>query len=523
MKCGVLAVFWVAIVVAGCGGGGGGVSGSPNVANQVDGLGDAGHAAGTLDVGQTEPTVASNSTSVSDGPEAVAVALSDQSRGLIVWRVSDRAPNGRTLLWSQETGSGGWSSPQPVPQATNASKALGLTLRMNRAGHAALAWRDYPDSAAQPNLFPAKATRFIEGRGWDATPHLVQSPGGFSKIGHVESWDLAMLDDNSITTSLELADPGTAFIGAGVLRTDVSSVQSVAFTSPNQRYSSNVLSTAYAPRPNGYGLFYYLSGLPTNPAQFDLKAQLASVYSGTFVPFDIAKNVFVCDILPFGDAPMVAATTAVIEGVLAAVTSGDGAGNCTKHQLLLYRVYTLGLTSIDVTRLNSPDTSMAGPPLVVVDQAGNALAVWKESSGNSGRDDATNTVRAMWSQSLYGQPWSAPRPLIDNVATLGKVPYYGQVSVAMNRAGKAVAAFTLQDPSGNVVNDAIFASRFTFDAGWGTWQKVANKQAMSAPRVAINEAGEGILAYTALNVPRVNGQAPQSYQAAEQHVYVLRF
>ena len=122
MKCGVVAVFWMAIVLAGCGGGGGGGgSGSPSVANQADGLGDAGHAAGTLDIGQTEPTVASNSSSFS-GPEAIAVALSEQSRALVVWRMSDLAPNGKTLLWSQETGNGGWSSPQPVPQATSSAR-----------------------------------------------------------------------------------------------------------------------------------------------------------------------------------------------------------------------------------------------------------------------------------------------------------------------------------------------------------------------------------------------------------------
>lgn len=523
MKCGVVAVFWMAIVLAGCGGGGGGGgSGSPSVANQADGLGDAGHATGTLDIGQTEPTVASNSSSFS-GPEAIAVALSEQSRALVVWRMSDLAPNGRTLLWSQETGNGGWSSPQPVPQATNAYRGFGLTLRMNGAGHAALAWRDNPTDAAHPNLFRAKATRFIEGRGWDAAPHFVQSPGGYSKFTHADSWDLVMLDDNSITTSLILTDPATSYVGSGVLRTDVSSVQSVAFASPNQPSTFQTLYSAYAPRPNGYGLFYFLHGSATVPGQIDLKAQIASVYSGPFGPFDIATNVFVCDIQPLGHDPMVAATTAVIEGVLAVVSSGDGAGNCTRHQLLLYRVYTLTSISIDVTRLNAPDTSIAGPPLVVVDQAGNALAIWKESTGDSGRDDATHTVRAMWSQSLYGQPWSDPRPLIANTAALGTVPYYGQVSVAMNRAGRAVAALMLKNVSGQVENNAIFTSRFTFDAGWGPWQKVANKVAMSDPRVAINEAGEGILAYTAMNLPRVGGKVPQSFQGGEQHVYVLRF
>jgi hypothetical protein len=59
---------------------------------------------------------------------------------------------------------------------------------------------------------------------------------------------------------------------------------------------------------------------------------------------------------------------------------------------------------------------------------------------------------------------------------------------------RAPHLFVLHAGSRSLGNNAIFASRFTFDAEWGPWQKVANKLAMSGPRVAINEAGEGIVA-----------------------------
>jgi hypothetical protein len=151
---------------------------------------------------------------------------------------------------------------------------------------------------------------------------------------------------------------------------------------------------------------------------------------------------------------------------------------------------SLDLFRIDITfistfsqRMNPSGNPLVGPPILAMSDAGDAIAIWAELPFDSGR--------VMWSQSLQGGSWSVPEPLITDPA-LGQawVSAY-DISFAMNPGGEGVVALkTLKNNTQYVV-----VGRFSFATGWTNWQAVAAINGASAPAVAIDSLGNGLLVY----------------------------
>lgn len=509
------AVALSCLLVACGGGGGGGAKEDP--ANLADGLGADGHAAGTVDLGF--------SGTGWSGLYRVASALADDGRALVVWRTGDSAGNTSTY-WSQSSAAGAWSAAAPLPQVSNVSAFYGVTLRMNPAGNAVLGWVNQERAAPSTERSERRAARFIQGQGWDAGTYDVSGGTSSHHYGFTSSWDLSMLDDDSFTSTVTLpgASTGSRY---GVSRTVTSGAQAIALLTADQNISSTQQYAAFAPKPDGsgYGLLYHAGASTSSPGQIDINAQLASVHSGAFAVFPVGTYRGLCYTSAYDEA-IVAATSPLAEGVLAVVTPeiSGGTGSCNRHNLQLIRVYTSGSIMVTNTRANTAGTSLPVAPVVAVDQAGNAIAVWKESTGTAFNTDSSNTYRLMWSQSLHGQPWSTPQALISNLGDIGRVGNSGHIALAMNASGQAVAAVLLQSRVAGELDESIAVGNFSFSTGWTPWKRVANKLMISEPHVSINASGQGLVTYTGYKLKRVGGKAPTSISGPyEDHAFAWRF
>ncbi len=499
-----------------CGGGGGGSSPKEDPANAADGLGTPGHVAGTVTLGDANTP---GGLQGSGNYLGVATALSDAGRGLVVWRkpVADRDIR---ASWSQSSSDGTWSAAAALPQAANSNYA-GFTLRMNAHGNAVLGWDNQPYSTAplQPN--GRRAARFIQGQGWDADTYDVS--GGSSAVNFGEgvflsprSWDLAMLQDDSFTSTVMLNGTTNRYVAA--LRTAANGTQATSLATGEQAQLLYSPYAHFAPRTDGFGLMYHVAD--GSPSGITLNAQLASIYSGAFAPFPIGNfTTGLCYLENYSD-PLVAATSQTLEGAVAVVSS-DAISGCGWHELRLVKVLTSPGISVLSTRVNEPNTTIPTSPAIVIDQNGHALAVWKESSGQS-FSTTPRTTRLMWSQSQAGQAWSTPQQL--DLSAIGIVPVNGHIALAMNASGQAVLALTLHGFERGSVNPVIAASKFSASGGWQGWRAMANKQSMSDPAVAINSSGQSLLAYTAIDAKRVGGKAPTAFDGSQvMRVFALRF
>lgn len=486
-----------------CGGGGGDTPRAGDLANQADGLGAAGHKPGTVELG---------SAAITGGYQAatpqIAVAISDLGQALAVWQVKAGQVANDSAAWAQTSPSGVWSAAGSLPQASNANSSYGLVLRMNSVGNAVLGWVTN-DLTAPYTDQQFEAVRFIQGTGWEAQVNDVSGGSSAATYHHTRSWDLSILDDDALITSVRL--PGTTGYTSAILRVNEQGQKTIGFHGNNQNVLTYSPYAAFSPKlSNGYGLSYRLTDSVTNPGQIDITAQLASVYTGGFAPFPVATYRRVCYTEAY-DNPLVAAVTQQAEGVLAVVTGEvvGGVSSCgTAHELRVHRIYTQSSIMGTSTRLNGPSSFLPVAPAVVVDQAGNALAVWKETTGDQPFAYGASTTRLMWSRSLHGDAWTTPMPLIANLNAMGIVPREGHIALAMNPNGEAVVSVKLHGLSGHSLNQSIVVGRFTFANGWSGWSAVANKAWMSQPQVAINASGQAVLVYTAWALDRIEGRAP---------------
>lgn len=500
-----IGVAWLLVcALSACGGGGGGDAPRPgDPANQADGLGAAGHKPGTVELGSAAFTGGSHAAI----PQ-VAVAISDLGQALAVWQVKAAQVADDSMAWAQTSPGGVWSAAGSLPQASNAQSFYGLVLRMNSVGNAVLGWVS-TDLTAPYTDQKFQAVRFIQGTGWEAQVNDVSGGSSAATYHHTSSWDLSILDDDALITSVRL--PGTTGYTNAILRVNEQGQKTIGFHGNNQNVLIYSPYAAFSPKlTNGYGLSYRLTDSAASPGQIDITAQLASVYTGGFAPFPVATYRSVCYTEAY-DSPLVAAVTQQAEGVLAVVTGEvvGGVSSCSStHELRVHRVYTQSSIMVTSTRLNGASSFLPVAPVVVVDQAGNALAVWKETTGSQPFGYGADTTRLMWSRSLHGDAWTTPAPLIANLSELGVVPREGHIALAMNPNGEAVLSVKLHGLSGHSLNQSIVVGRFSFGGGWSSWSAVANKAWMSEPQVAINASGKAVLVYTAWALDRIGGRAP---------------
>lgn len=513
-----------------CGGGGGQDGGNPttppksedanaNSANSRDGLGAEGHANGTVVLGAAALPGAEY-----NGTPLIAIAMSDEGRALAVWQVKAKIAADTTAAWAQSSIAGSWSSATPLPLLKDADYHADLTLRMNQAGNAVLGW--VHGGSVTPSGF--RATRFFQDRGWETTAYDASGASASDvdtrdqswSSGTTHSWDLTLLDDNSFASSVSTTT-GSANLYSGVQLTDVAGKQTITFQSTEIGKSSLPEASFTPKQSNGYGLLYQTVDTDTPPGGRALRARLASLNKAAFGDFPVAAYSRLCRTESY-DGPLISVVTPKAEGVLAVLNAANRE-NCNYHNLQLNRIYTATSIRVESQTLNTVGSVLPVAPALAVDNDGNALVVWKEALDN--RYPPDKTIRLFWSQSLYGGPWSTPQAISANLSTMGNVRREGHIALAMNGKGQAIISIKVDGLTNSSVNQSVVASKFSFESGWTPWQKIANKQNLTDPKVAINANGLAVIAYTGLPALRVNGEAPTaiSTKDALANAYAYRF
>lgn len=482
-------------VLASCGGDGGG-STSPGTVTPVtyaDGLGVSGVAVGTTVVGQDDnPWYAASHPSV---------VLADDGKALSVWVTHGASYLENVFTWNQSNASGVWATAQPLSLGAGIpGYGDGITLRANSAGNAVLGWIEH---VGQSQTWANRAARYFNGSGWDAAKFDISDGSSGSDYSYPATWDLAMLDDDSYVSRIDGRN-------SLLLRQPRTGTVEYLFDKPGGY-------VAHAFRPDG-NLVQYWSELGASGGVV-VKARFAAVDGVAFASFPVTSVPAMC--IWGGSSgsyfyPLVAATSPSFHNALAIVA---GESDCTKHDLELVRIDTSGGISIEATRVNSPNTIITMAPVIVMDKDGNALAVWKEAPYN----DSLAPAHVMWSASLAGGAWSTAAPVITNLSAIGRVKQYGQIALAMNANGEAIAAIVTEDADTTLVNPSVSVGKFKFTSGWADWSRVANKTNISTPAVAINASGSAIVMYSALDVDRVNGKAAQGWSGGTvTKVFALR-
>lgn len=480
----------------------------------ADGLGIAGHLPGTLDLG------AATAAQLDKGGLPIsyanmAVALSDEGRALLTLQYSQsyEVQNNHTY-WAQSSPQGAWGGFQQLSAAGLTGRTKSLDLKMNAAGNAILSWVDGNTlSAPDPNSFSLNVVRYSEGKGWD--PVIYEPSAGdikhYSDVG--SGTDITLLADSSFTYSGVASD-------YEVVRTMVDGHQQRLLPVNRSYRGPDVPMFAaefsfFAPNANGYGLYYTSSFSRTEKGMIDLNVRSASVMPSDFLAWPIASYGGFCD-----SRPIVAATTSYGEGVLSVVSRADV--NCLTEHLDLIRINRRFGTNAKITRMSENNVSILFPPKIFVDAEGNALAVWVEQTKTENGTPVA-PVRTMWSQSPYGGIWSAPQILMSNSpASTFEYLTDQNIAVAMNGAGQAVAAKVVTNDDYSM---SVMVNHYINGKGWGGWTRVAHKSDVLNPRVAINAAGQSVVAYLAYPSTRTYGRAPirTELQQPRWRAFVLRF
>ena len=124
-------------------------------------------------------------------------------------------------------------------------------------------------------------------------------------------------------------------------------------------------------------------------------------------------------------------------------------------------------------------------PVVAVDDRGNAMAVWAQSTNNHW------TVMA--AKRTAGRPWSPPRAISSNTQDAAAP------QVAVDAAGNAVAVWQWFDGKNSIIQSAAYDTR---RGGRGRpGQPLARADTIpSAPRLAVDALGNAVAVWTTLSL-----------------------
>lgn len=167
-----------------------------------------------------------------------------------------------------------------------------------------------------------------------------------------------------------------------------------------------------------------------------------------------------------------------------------------------------------VRTLSTPGNYNAFFPKVRFDEGGNGLAVWTQSGGT-----AAGTGASVWSaRYVKGQGW---QPAVAVDAHLANVQ---EISLAVDAAGNAFAAWAKPVGPGLLGNSDIWAARFTPGGGWqsatrlGSAANIGTYDQADQPQVAVDGAGNAYVLWiqTASSAPVwfARHEAGSGWQAA---------
>ncbi|KGM40585.1 hypothetical protein JY96_12485 [Aquabacterium sp. NJ1] len=494
------------LILQACGGGGGGGSTPPDTKvdalNMADGLGNEGHISGTVIVG--------NEARANDAlmaASSVAITLHDDDSGLIAWLVAADAQHSEALT-ARLSPNGTWQTPSKLQQVSVSPTASTLHLRRNSMGDAVLGWVDTATGNWGRTLRWQHTTQ-----NWDPTPSDFST--GALANGHDHGWDLALNNDLTIMSSAT-AKNSTPY-QTGIWLMDVQGHETFRPTGIN---AGDTTFARLDPQSDGVFNFYSTS----TPTGSNLWVRHESPVAGAqFAGVPLLQNKTICSDYYRISGLHAAASKSV--SAVAAVLTDEAGGTCRAPRLNLIRVDALGTFTITPMEANAPQTIFDSEPQVAIDDQGRALAVWCESTRDVYGYPANPQCK--WSKSLPGQNWSTPANLVTSQDPPTKYSSYFGPVLAMNAKGQAVTAIKVSSAD-TTYNPRIMVARFDFDGGWQSWFTAANKFEPLAPAVAINSKGTALLAYSALDVPRQNGRAPNGYgytanEAPYRRVFAVRF
>ncbi|MCW7541776.1 hypothetical protein OOT46_28670 [Aquabacterium sp. A7-Y] len=491
------------VVLAACGGGGGGGGADPAPERRAAHLCQSGLEAGTVELGEVGTEVER-----ADGlPMAVdsAVVLMDDCQALAAWTMpatlDETSSIGTSTFDASLNPSGQWTPDRDLDQQ-NLHAGWGLRLRVNSAGTAVLGWMVEPATRGRHGVY---AARLYKDGGMEQLVTKVDSsyPGASS--------DLDILPGNVIVTSHV---KGESEVQVHAHR-DSEQAPTVVGRVVEQADLS-VMDSYFVTSPDSVGRLLWRSADRDQPGAIELKVAEGSLEQG-MGPAHLIGRYYECTrgwVTGAGSPaelarPWTAATSPTPYSAVAMVAPADRETHRCPLQLI--RLDHSAGPKADSMQMSSPDKFIPVAPALVMDEHGNALAVWKEAVDNG----PFLPAQLMWSVSIQGGTWSEPKA-VPNLAEIGSVVSRGSIALAMNGDGKAVAAVIAQDGNSAPANEFVVYGRFDFTGKWSEWKKTANTTRLSAPKVAINRSGAAVLVYTAAN-PRPR-DTPVSRRA-----YALRF
>ncbi|AKJ31908.1 hypothetical protein AAW51_5217 [Caldimonas brevitalea] len=456
-------------------------------------------------------------------PTAVdaAVAVMNDCQALATWTTPTDEPGRDIVSWTAFDNSGQWIEQAVLPQSKNVHAGWGLRLRASEDGRAVLGWMVDPESPDTPG-WPRGyyAARFELGAtvGHEVEPVKLESsyPGASS--------DLDILAPRGVLVTSHVKRPEASELEVHVyarhnvtptvIKGPVVEQPNLAVMDSYYDYDHEKLLWRSEDRDQPGAIQLKMADLST--AQAVREGRLIGRYfectrgwvNGAGSAAEFARPWTVATSLtPYSAAAMVAPTTRDID----------------KCPLQLIRIDHSAGGKVDSTQMTSPDTFIPVAPALVMDEHGNALAVWKEAVDHG----PSLPAKLMWSASIQGGPWSTPQA-IPTLAPLGSVVSRGSIALAMNGDGKAVAAVIAQDGNAQPTKEFVVYGRFDFTGGWSEWKKTADTSKLSAPKVGINRSGAAMLVYTATthDLDREDGGAPDALPGdtpASRRVYALRF
>lgn len=487
-------------LLQGCGGGSSSPSqgASADPANFADGLGNEGHVAGTVAVGD----VGIKYFGTERFSSSIDLTVMPDSTALIAWKVgvNDVVPG---VVFSQLSTDGLWS--KPIPVVSNVRENARLTVGGNGAGDAFLAWTGYPDrgealdSSRIPHMTSTKAVlRWRKGLGWESTPQtfstIVQNDEGIS-----------MIDDRSLVSAANHSAVAPSAV-SGIWGVDQASSE---FFRPGDEGVFHTVYSPFSTAPGSGGLTVFAA--PTVGADNDtVWARLAYPADGVkFAAVPILSGRYLCQ-PTYGHERGFSIAAGASQSAVVTLLTASSRATCDKPTLHLFRIDTTGNFSISSAEIPLPTNVEEGSQKVAIDDTGRAIAIWceklKYTSGSPLRV-------CKWSKSLpyeSQRSWSTPEDLFAISPDVGMYSAFDLPEIAMSRNGRVVAAVILDSYKG--YDPRIVVSRFDFASGWAPWEKVANKSSLETVKVAINDAGTALLGYTAVDLPRIGGKAQNGYQ-----------
>jgi hypothetical protein len=414
----------------------------------------------TADLSWGSATLVENLTAGSAGnPD---IQFDGSGNAIAVWHMHDGT---RFNIYSNRFTPGtGWGTPQLI-EANNAGDASQAQVAVNASGQALAVWQH-----SDGTLTNIMSNRYVPGTGWGA-PQLLETASGDATLPRVgidpqgngyAIWEQGVGTSTNVYMSRFDASSGwTARVALGVVAFGASASPDVAVDSNGDAHFiwtqvdlmglRSVLVNRYV-RGVGLGASTLVEqnddGQATGPhVVVDAQNNAMAIWSSSA---NGANDLWTVRFTPTGGwaAPEHVETGAgsTGNGRVALNSAGDGFAVWTQFDGTRTDIWANRFTASvgwgTATLVEHDDAGDATSPQVLVDAAGNALAVWRQSDGSF-----FNTLASRF----VGGTWSTPVFLELSTASVSSSP-----QLAMDASGNAIALWSQSDGT----NLSIWSNRF---------------------------------------------------------------